>query len=100
MTTGQRVQTVPRPAAGYVAWGVVLLVLAVPVLLASAYAGLTHTATEYGNEPSAGLVLAWIGWLGLAAAAAVLGVGIFRLVQHHDRAAGVTYPPSTQAGSS
>lgn len=85
-----RVPTIAKPASAYLSAGVGVTVAAFALLLAAGYFGITSPATEFDGGPS--VPLAWAGWVLLAAGVAFLWVGAFRLVQHADRDAGVTYP--------
>jgi len=88
--TVQFVPTAVKPAAPYVASGVVLTILGGALLLASWYASVAVAQTLTDSGPSVGL--AWAGWIALAVGLSLLWVGVLRLVQHADRDAGVTYP--------
>jgi hypothetical protein len=95
MTTPEptHVPTIAKPASAFLAGGVAVTVLAFAVLLAAGYAGITDPATQFDGGSS--VPLAWVGWLGLLGGVALLWVGVLRLVQHADRAAGITYPAAT-----
>lgn len=80
-----------RRSAPFLAWGALLVILAVPLLLASAYAGLTVTDGYGQTDPS--VPLAWFGWVALAAGAGLFSLGLLRFADHADRRAGVVITP-------
>lgn len=87
----QQAATVATPVqsgAGWLGAGIPVTIVGGAVLLASAYAGLTHPD---GGGSSIGL--AWLGWLAVLGGSAMIGVGVFYLAQHADRAAGYRVPP-------
>jgi len=85
-----RIPTVAKPAAGRIAWGVLLT-------------GLAHLIpVAYGSQLDDLLQNDLMGVLWVAPLAGILGIGILtsgvlRMVQHFDRAAGVTYAPLVRA---
>ncbi|HEY0118234.1 MAG TPA: hypothetical protein VGC04_05605 [Cellulomonas sp.] len=81
-----------RPAAAFVAWGVGLCLMGGPLLLASVYAH--FTAEPAWNDEHPGMALAVCGWIALGAGLVFLALGVYRLAQHADRAAGVRYAPA------
>lgn len=80
-----------RRSAPFLAWGAFLVTLAVPLLLASAYAGLTVIDGYGQTDPS--VPLAWIGWIALPTGAGLFSLGLLRFADHADRSAGVVITP-------
>lgn len=80
-------ETKALPAAPFVTIGLMMTLVGWPVLGAAWYFGIGALAGRAGpSEP-----LAFLGWVLVLGGAAVLGVGVHRLVQHADRAAGVRF---------
>lgn len=78
---------VPRPrSAPYLAWGVALFILALPLLGAAAYASFITPASGWGSDNTTSLILAWAGWIAVAGAAILTPIGVFRLADRADSA--------------
>jgi hypothetical protein len=91
-------ETKAQPAAPFVASGAILSLVGWPVLGAAWYFGVTHPNTvDMGGDSGPSEPLAVLGWALVLAGAVLIGIGVYRLAQHADRAAGVRFTRDAQA---
>lgn len=79
-------ETKARPAATPLAIGIAISLVGWPVLGAAVYTGLRRP-----NDLAPSAPLALLGWVLVIVGAVLVGLGVHRLVQHADRAAGVRF---------
>ena len=86
MADDNRVPTTPKQSAWLLAWGTFLCLIAPAALGASWY---VHINTNPYSTEDASVLLAVVGWAILLLGAILLSVGVLRVAEHADRAAGV-----------
>jgi hypothetical protein len=91
-------ETKALPAAPFIAFGVAFSVVGWPTLAAAAYYGLVaNSQVNSGGDAGSSVPVALIGWSLVLAGAALLAIGVYRLVQHVDRRAGVRFTRDARA---
>ena len=85
-------ETKAQPAAPFVAIGMVMSLVGWPLLAAAGYVGLVRaTAVGTTGDPGPSIPMAFLGWSLVLVGGVLIGIGVYRLVQHADRAAGVRF---------
>ncbi len=90
--------TKPRASAGLLAWGIGLVLIGGPLIVAASVQAITWTPDSYLSETSPAVPLAWAGAVVSLLGIGLLIAGVYRLAQHADRAAGVLYPAALPGG--
>lgn len=84
--------TKPRASAAYLAWGLGLVLIGGPLIIAASVQAITWTSGSYYGGTSPAVGLGWAGALVSLLGIGLLITGVYRLAQHADRAAGVLHP--------
>lgn len=69
-----------------------------PLLAAAGYVGLLRaTAVGTAGDPGPSIPMAFLGWTLVLVGGVLIAVGVYRLAQHADRAAGVRFTRDTMS---